>query len=288
MQVPSVWFITLISSLSAALGSIITFIPRLLGAVVILLIGWGIGKLIQWVVTQFLQAVHFDRLTEDAGINDALQRAEIKTGPSAILGSISYWFVFLVAINAAVSVMGIGVLTTLMSSVILYLPRIFAALLITVFGAWAASFLARITRASAESAHITYASLLGSIVQGFALFFVFAVALEVLGLPFPFLTTAFAVILGALALTGALAFGLGGRQYAADLMAGRGLRAAFRAGDRVVAGDLDGTIQSIQPTVTVLRTAQGEVTVQNSELMHTRYLTKPKRGQGGADLSEAA
>jgi len=283
---PQTWFAAFIGALIGAMSSIVAALPSILGAIFILLIGWGLGKLVQWVVTKGLRALHFNQLTERAGINDALKRAEIKTGPSAILGIIAYWFVFLIAVNAAVGVLGIPALTALMSAVVLYLPRVFAALLVIVLGAWGASLLGRLTRASASSANVGYADLLGSIVQGFALFFVFAIALDVLGLAFPFLTTAFAVLIGGLVLAIALAFGLGGREYATDIFAGRELKTLFNRGDRLISEDYDGTVEDIRPTFTVLRTARGDLAVQNSELMNQRSLVKPHRGQGG--MSEAA
>ncbi|MHB0937533.1 MAG: mechanosensitive ion channel family protein [Armatimonadota bacterium] len=287
MPGPQVWLLTLIAALTAALGRIIAIIPSLLGAIVILLIGWGIGKLVQWLVTKGLRALHFNDLTARAGINQVLRRADIKTGPSAILGIIAYWFIFLIAVNAAVGLMGIPALTNFMNAVILFLPRIFAALLIIVFGAWAASLLADITRSSASAANISYADLLGNVVMGAALFFVFAIALDVLGLAFPFLTTAFAIIVGGLALAAAVAFGLGGREYASDVLAGRQLRAIYQAGDRITADDYEGTIQEIQPTMTILRTTRGEMSVQNSKLMNQHHLIKGQRGQGGS-MPEAA
>ncbi|HEY3377899.1 MAG TPA: hypothetical protein VGL77_10450 [Armatimonadota bacterium] len=287
---PSIWFGAFIGALATGMGRIISAIPSLLGAIIILLIGWGVGKVIQALVTKGLRAVHFNTVTERAGINSALDRAEIKTSPSTILGIVVYWFVFLIAINAAVSVLGIVALTTLMASVILYLPRIFVALLVLVVGAWAGSFLGRLTTASASTAGISYASILGGVVQGAVLFFTFAIALDTLGLSFPFLTTAFAVILGGMALAGSIAFGLGGREYAADTLAGRELRAVFVPGDRLVADNLDGTIESIQPTITLVQTAHGTVAVQNSDLMH-RHATNASRnqGQGGSSsLPKAA
>lgn len=285
---PSVWLLTLIGALSVAFGRVIAIIPSLLGAIVILLIGWGIGKLVQMLVTKGLRALHFNDLTERAGINRVLHRADIKTGPSAILGIIAYWFIFLIAINAAVGLLGIPALTNFMNAVILFLPKIFAALLIIVFGAWAASLLAGFTRSSAAAANIAYADLLGNVVMGATLFFVFAIALDMLGLAFPFLTTAFAIIVGGLALAVAVAFGLGGREYASDVLAGRQLRAIYHVGDRIVADDYDGTIQEMQPTVTVLHTARGEMSVQNSKLMGQHHLIKPQRGGQGGAMPEAA
>lgn len=285
MPEPSVWLVLKNSLLGALVGVSFT-LPRILGAFVILLIGWGIGKLIQWLVTRGLRAVHFNQLTEHAGINDVLERADINTGPAIILGIIAYWFVFLIAVNAAVWVLNIPALTGLMSAVILYLPRIFAALLVVVFGAWAASFLGRLTRGSARSAEIDYSDLLGSVIQGFALFFVFAIALDILGLPFPFLTVAFAIIVGGVMLAAAIAFGIGGREYASDIFAGRELRSFYHEGDRLVTEDVEGTVKTINLTYTVLNTTRGDITVPNRILMH-QHPMKPYHSQDGG-ISEAA
>jgi hypothetical protein len=284
---PAVWIGTLVGALAAGLGRVVAAIPDLLGAILILLIGWGVGKLIQTLVTRGLDAAHFNKLTAREGINDALKRAEVPKSPAQILGIVAYWFVFLMALQAAVDVLGIATLSQLMGAFVLYLPRIFAALLVVLAGAWGASFLSRLTRASATTAGIAYAGILGTVVQGFVLFFAFAIALDVLGLSFPFLTTAFAILLGALALAGALAFGLGGREYAADMMAGREVRAMLHVGDRVMADGLDGTVAAINPTFTVVKTAQGAVAVQNHDLMQ-RHLTTPTPRAGGEAMPKAA
>ncbi len=285
----SIWFATWLTSLSTALSRLVAFIPNLIGAILILLIGWGIGKVIQAAVTRGLQAMHFNDLTERAGINDALQHAGIKRGPSAILGIVAYWFVFLFAIQAAVNALGITALSALMSSVTLYLPRIFAALLIVIVGAWLASKLADMTRTLADAAQISYAGLLKTIVHGAVLFFAFAMALDFLGLSFPFLSTAFAILLGSVALAAAIAFGLGGREYAADVLAGRELRSLFNPGDRLTTDQLDGTVQDIRPTLTIVRTNRGEVAVQNSEIMNKLLRRNaPSRGEGSGGMSQAA
>ncbi|OPZ86803.1 MAG: hypothetical protein BWY76_00778 [bacterium ADurb.Bin429] len=286
-QEPSLWIGTLLGALAAGLSRVITILPNILGAVVILLIGWGLGKLVQKVVANGLRTLHFNEVTERAGINDTLTHAEIKTTPSVILGVVAYWFIFLIAVHAAVSALGITALTGLMTSMLLYLPRVFAALLVVIAGAWAANALARITRASATGAGVKSAATLGTVVQYTVLFFTFAMALDVLGLAFPFLTTAFTIIVGACALAGAIAFGLGGREYAADILAGRELRLLFKPGDPLVSTELDGIIQEMRPTLTIVRTAQGDVTMQNSELVH-QHATRPPRATGDSGTARAA
>lgn len=281
------WVSTMLTSLADAVGAIILFIPLLLAAIVVLLIGWGIAKLVQALVTKALHTAHLDRLMEREGLIDALRRAEISATPSRILGVIAYWFVFLIAVYAAVSVMGISALTALMTTVVLYLPRVFAAMLIIVVGAWASSFLARLTRATASTANIDFAPMLGNVVMGTVLFFTFAIALGILGLNFPFLVTAFAILLGGLVLAGTLAFGLGGREYATDWLAGRQLRTVLASGDRVMLADLDGTVKTIHQTTTTIQTTRGDVTVQNAEMLH-HHLLRVNRTTGEGGMGYAA
>lgn len=285
----SIWFATWLTSLSTGLSRLIAFIPDLLGAIVILLVGWGIGKVIQAVVTRGLLALHFEQFTQRAGINRALYRAEIQRGPSALLGVVAYWFVFLFAVQAAVNALGITALSTLISAVILYVPRIFGALLIVIAGAWLASVLADHARASARAAQLHYAGMLGTLARGATLFFACAIALDFLGVSFPFLSTAFAIILGGVTLAAALAFGLGGRQYAADVLAGRELRSVLHTGDHLATEQVEGTVQDIRPTLTIVRTKRGDVPVQNHELMEG--LTRRPRARGGGEndgMSRAA
>jgi len=287
-QETSLWFGALLGALATGLGRMVAILPNILAAALILLIGWGLGKLLQKILVHGLRALHFNEVTERAGINDALKRAQIHTIPSTMLGVVAYWFIFLLAIQAAVSVLGISALTALMTRVLLYLPRIFAALVVVIIGAWGANVLSRMTRASANAAGIRYAPNLAIIVQLTVLFFAFAIALDTLGLDFPFLMTAFAIVIGAIALAGAIAFGLGGREYAADVLAGRDLRQLFKPGDRLATENLEGVLQEIRPTLTIIRTGQGNVTMQNSELIH-RQITHNSRDYGdGGGTARAA
>jgi hypothetical protein len=283
----SVWLAALVGALVGAVSRIVSFIPELLGALLILLIGWGIAKLVQVLVVKGLRAVHFNRLMDREGVNSALERADIRTSATEILGIIAYWFVFLFAIQAAVSVLGIPALTALMAAVILYLPRIFAALLVIVIGAVIANFLARLTRSSASAANIGYSGILGSIVLASVLFFTFTIALNILGLEFAFLLPAFVILLGAVALAGAIAFGIGGREYASDLIAGRELRTLFSTGDTLMSDEVTGTIAEMKPTFTVIRTDRGDVAMQNSELMHKHVRRKSTPMEGGGGMRAA-
>lgn len=286
----SVWFGALIGALATGLGRIIAAIPDLLGALVILLIGYGIGKLLQLVVTKLLKAAHFDRLMEREGVTPALQRANINRTPAEILGIIVYWFIFLLAIQAAAGALGLTALTDAVESIILYVPNVIAALVIVLLGGWLASFLQRLTKGSADAAGISYASILGNLVLAFVLFFTFTIAMDVLGVNLTFLITAFAILLGGLALAGAVAFGLGARQMAADVLAGRELRNILQPGDTFTTDEMSGTLTEIRPTISMVRTPKGDVAVENTELLN-KHMTKQSNSQqppksGGA--SQAA
>lgn len=151
-----------------------------------------------------------------------------------------------------------------------------------------ASFLGRVTRASADTARISYSGVLAGIVQGAVLFFTIAIALNTLCLSFPFLTTAFAIVCGSIALAAAIAFNLWGREFAADMLARRELRMVFYQGDRLTTEDIDGTVESINPTLTLLQTLKGDLAVQNSDLMRQHAPRASGPLMGGDSIDRAA
>lgn len=284
---PSVWFGALIGSLATGLGRIISAIPDLLGALVIILVGYGIAKLLQLVVTKLLKAAHFDRYMDREGITPAMQKANISRTPAEVLGIFTYWLVLLLFINSAAGVLGLTALTRVVQAVLFYLPRVLGALIIVLVGAWLASFLSRLTNTASSAAGMKqYSSLLAGTVLWVVLFFTFAFALGTLGVDLTLITTVIAIILGGAALAFAIAFGLGARGKATDILAGRELRSMFNMGDTLATDTMTGTVVDMRPTYTVVRTDKGDMAVENTELLHS-HVTKrggqapPQTGSGG-------
>ncbi len=203
-------------SLQRALDSLIGFIPNVIAFLIILLIGWVIARLVKALVTTSLHTVGLDRALAGSSAGAYVERASPGARPSRLVGLVAFWFIFIYAIAAAMGSLKIPALSNFMGNVQNYLPNVIAAVLILVLGValagaagafaqrmWGESSTGRMVRAIAPS-------LILAIV-------VFMVLTQLKIAPSIVVTTYIALI-GMLAVSGALAFGLGGREVAADLL----------------------------------------------------------------------
>ncbi len=203
-----------IASFAAALALIFTFIPKLIGFLVILLIGWIVASAISKAVTFLLKKVGFDRLSQRIGLDQMSQRAGISLDAAGILGKVVYWFIFLIFLVPAVDTLGISAVSNILNQIIAYIPNVFVAILILLIGAFVATIAADVVRGGASSARLGNASLLANIVRYAILGFVALIALEQLGIAPALLNILFTAVVGAAALAAGLAFGLGGQDTA--------------------------------------------------------------------------
>ncbi len=203
-----------IASFQAALALLFEFVPRLLGFLVILLIGWLVASALARAVTFLLRKVGFDRIGDRIGLSRLLEQASIKTDAADVLGKLVYWFVFLIFLVPAVNALGLTTVSDLLGRVIGYLPNVFVAILILFLGTLAASVVADIVRGASASSRVGSPNLFSNIARYAILGFVAIVALEQLGIATSLLNILFTAVVGAAALAAGLAFGLGGQDAA--------------------------------------------------------------------------
>jgi hypothetical protein len=203
-------------SLQRAVDDLLGFLPRLLGFLIILLIGFLVAKALQKVVTVALDKAGTDRALRDGASGEVVNRLAPDASPSALIGRVVFWFVFLGALSIAISSLGITALNDFLADVFAYLPNIVAAILIFIVAGAVAGFLARlIARAMGESASGKIAATaVPALVMAIAGFMI----LNQLHIATAIVTITYAAIMGALALGTALAFGLGGRDVASRLL----------------------------------------------------------------------
>ena len=199
-------------SLSQGLGSILGALPALLGAVLILVIGFIIAKVLQGIATKALQAAGFEGWMEQGGIKQFFDRSQTQQTPLSILGKLVFWLVFFIAITMAVDTLGISAISDVLAQFIAYIPQIIAAILILVLATLLANFVAGIVRGATGS------NIAGSVAQyGIIVFAAFA-ALTQLGIAEELIAPTFLILLGSVALAAALAFGLGGQNVASRIV----------------------------------------------------------------------
>ena len=199
-------------SLSDGLGAILGALPALIGAILILIIGYIIAKVLQGITTRVLQSMGFEGWMEQGGIKQFFERSQTRQTPLSILGKLVFWLVFFIAITMAVDTLGISAISDVLAQFIAYIPQIIAAILILVLATLLANFVAGIVRGATGS------NVVGSIAQyGIIVFAVFA-ALTQLGIAEELIAPTFLILLGGVSLAAAIAFGLGGREVAQRLV----------------------------------------------------------------------
>src|ERR687891_578251 len=203
---------TLFQPLQNALSTFLSYLPQLIGAIVILIIGYIVAKVLQAVVGRVLQAIGFDGWMEKGGIKQFFDRAETNQTPVSILGQLVFWFVFIIALTMAADALGIPQVSVILGQLIAYIPSIIAAVLILILAALLANFVSGIVRGATGS------GLLASVAQYAIIVYAVFAAITELGIAVQLTAPTFLILLGAVALAAAIAFGLGGREVAQDIV----------------------------------------------------------------------
>src|ERR671932_1175327 len=197
----------MVESLRNALDVFLSYIPQLIGAIVILIVGYVVAKILQAVVARVLKAVGFDGWMERGGIKQFLDRAQTRETPATVLGRLVFWFVFIIAITMATDALGIPQVSVVLAQLIAYIPSIIAAILILILAALLANFLAGIVRGATGS------DVLSTIARYAIIVYAVFAALTQLGIAVQLTANTFLILLGAVALALALAFGLGAETW---------------------------------------------------------------------------
>jgi len=225
-------------SLQEALGQFFSFLPQLVGAIVILIVGYIVAKILQAVVGRILQGIGFDGWMERAGIKRFFDRADTRQTPASILGRLVFWFVFIIAIVMATDALGIRQVSAVFSQLIAYIPNIVAAILILILASLLANFVAGLVRGA------TGIDVLGTVAQVAIIVYAVFAALTQLGIAVQLTAPTFLIVLGAIALAAAIAFGFGAQGVARDVV-----ERAYERSGQVTSDGTSGTQGAKRSTV---------------------------------------
>ena len=207
-----------VASLASFWTQLAGFIPQLLAALVLLFVGWLFANLVRTAVTKLLDLLRFDQLAERTGIEAFLKQGNLDVSLSRLLARLSYWIVIFVVIVTVANSLGLHMVADLFNKVVLYIPNIIVAILVLVFGVLVARFINRLVFAYLNNIGVQGALTISTLAEYAVIIFVVFVALEQLAIGTQLLTAAFQIGFGAIGLAFALAFGLGGREWAAGVI----------------------------------------------------------------------
>lgn len=191
------------------------YLPALLGAGVVLLLGYILAKLVQKGVARLLRRLQLNEWLRRGGVMSAVDSAATHFNPSRVVAHLAFWVVMFTAMLVAANALGIDSLAPVFSELVGYVPSVIAAIVIVILGIVLGDFVSGLIMASTHALH-GGPTLARAGKAGVVLLAVF-MALQELGVATNIVTTAFAIIFGAVALAAALAFGLGNRDLAGEI-----------------------------------------------------------------------
>lgn len=200
------------------LNAIAISLPRILGAILILIIGWIIAKLLKRGLRKLLYLVKFNYLTEKTGIDKFLKEGGAKLNSIGIISTLFYWTLMLIVLIATLNSLNLTVASTLFNEIMMYLPNIIVAIVILIIGIYLARMVSQITKTSLKGMKEKTSALISQIAFIAIIILTIFVTLGQLNIATEIVTSAFSIIFGAICLALALAFGLGGREKAAEIL----------------------------------------------------------------------
>jgi len=199
----------------AVLIQVGAFLPRLALAIVVLVVGFLIAKAVRFAIEKALRAINFHIVTQRSGLDAFLEQGGMSNDTTGMCGLLAYWLVILAALIIAFNGLGLTYVTDLLSRVMLFVPKIIVAVLILSFGAYFARFVGTAVQGYCDRAGIGDADALGNLARYVVAFFVLMIALDQVNISGDILRQTFLIVLAGVVLALALAFGLGGKAWAA-------------------------------------------------------------------------
>ncbi|HET8744687.1 MAG TPA: small-conductance mechanosensitive ion channel [Ramlibacter sp.] len=212
------WSDAMFTSLAAALALLFSAIPKIIGFAVIVIAGWFIASLIERGLAAILRTIRFNDLAQRAGLTDFVQKMGMNTDASGLIGLVVKWFVRLIALVVAFDALGLPAVSEVLRQLLLWLPNVVVAMVVLVIGGLAARALSNLVRGAAAEAGLSNTNFLSKTSAIIVWAFAIVVAVNQLGIATELVNTLFMAVVGAIALGMGLAFGLGGRETAGEIL----------------------------------------------------------------------
>ncbi|MBV9578026.1 MAG: small-conductance mechanosensitive ion channel [Chloroflexi bacterium] len=213
------WSQALLTSVAAALALLLSAVPKILGFVVILIIGWIIASAIAAAVAAVLRGIRFNDLARRSGFADFVEQMGIRKDAAGVLADVVRWFIRLIVLVVAFDALGLPAVSQVLQQLLLWLPNLVVALVVLVLAGLAANALGSLVRGATAEAGLGNPDMLATIARVAVWGFAIVIAVNQVGIATELVNTLFTAIVGAVALALALAFGLGGRETAGRIVA---------------------------------------------------------------------
>jgi hypothetical protein len=211
-------FDLILDSLQSSWFQIAAYLPRVLTAIVLLILGWLIARTVQRVVVRLLRLARLEAAAEQTGVDDFLVRGGVRFTVVTLIGEILYWGLLLIFAIAVFNLIGLTMSQESVARLTSYVPNVMAALVVLIFGSLGARLIRGLVVAYLGNVGVKGSDRIGVLVQAALVAFVVLLALEQLRIDVKLLASAFQLAFGGICLALAIAFGLGGRTWAESIL----------------------------------------------------------------------
>lgn len=207
-----------ITSLQATWNQIVAGVPDILSAVLLLLLGWLLARVVRRLATRLFRYLKVDTLAENIGIEGFLVQGGVEFTTVTLLAGALYWGILFLTFVALLNMLAVPAGMALLERIVLFIPNVVVAVIVLIFGTVVARFVGAVTYTYLNNVGSRGAAVIAGVARIAMLGFVVAMAVEQLALKSEILVSGFQIAFGALCLALALAFGLGGRDWAAKIL----------------------------------------------------------------------
>lgn len=209
---------TLADPFMALWSRVLAIVPAVLAALVLMLVGFSVARLAHKFLEKFLSFIRLDDMMGKVGFNEILSRVGFGRSPTQVFCFLAHWMILLLFLVLAANIMQLTVVSELLQSFAYFIPKLVASILIVFGGLVLGSFISGIVQNAAESNKVEGAAVLGKLSHVVVVIFVSLMALQQLGIDTTIVSSSLQIILGSFGLAFALAFGLGAKDVAADII----------------------------------------------------------------------
>ncbi len=271
------WIAALQDSLASSAATLAGFVPKLLGALTLLLVGYLLGRLVSAALSRLLRLVGLERMLSRTVIQTLLDRSGIERSVSELLGTLGFWVIFLLFVISATETLQLEIISRALTTIAFYLPRVGMAVLIVLLGFLLANVLREGVVLACNSAGIAQGALIAQALYVALILLVVVTAVSELGIDTSLMNSTIMLLIGGLVAGAALSFGLGARETVGNLIAAHYLRPVIRVGQQVQAGRISGVVVGLTPVAVIVDAEEGRVVVPASQFSAaTPVVTSPE------------
>ena len=236
------WSEVVISTGQEVLANLLIIIPKFIGAVLVIFIGWIISKIISKLVFKFLKKSKFDSLIDNTQVGEVFGGDKLHGQVSKYISKTVYWVLFLIFFMSGAKILGWTMITDLITQIIEYIPKVFMAIIIFTIGTYMATFIRDVIKTTTKSLGLSTGSFIANIVFYFLLVIVSITALDQAGIETSLISSNLILIIGAILIAGSIAYGFAAKDIMGNILSTFFAKRAFKLGQEVSVGDVRGEI----------------------------------------------